>query len=127
MTEFKAKARIAVAGAGWWSQGWHLPHLATHPDVVLAAIVEPAAAPRSSTGDDLPGPDALGEKYGCPTFASVDALLESGLALDGLLVATPHATHAALGRAALEARRRFPSCGFGFLSTHPTTNLVLPL
>ena len=33
------RARIAVLGAGWWSQGWHLPHLSRNSEVVIAAII----------------------------------------------------------------------------------------
>ena len=36
------KAKIALAGAGWWSQGWHLPHLDAHPHADVAAIVDPS-------------------------------------------------------------------------------------
>ena len=42
------RARIAVLGAGWWSQGWHLPHLSRNPEVKIAAIIEPNPNPRSA-------------------------------------------------------------------------------
>jgi hypothetical protein len=32
-------ARIAVIGAAWWSQGWHLPQLLRNPDAEIAAIM----------------------------------------------------------------------------------------
>ena len=97
------RARVAVCGAGWWSQGWHIPHLHRHPRAELVAIVEPEAAPRSSTGDVLAGAPALAAQYGCAAFESLDALLKSPVEVDGVLVATPHATHAALATAALDA------------------------
>ena len=33
-------ARIAVIGAAWWSQGWHLPQLQRNPDAEIAAIMQ---------------------------------------------------------------------------------------
>ncbi len=32
-------ANIALIGAGWWGQGWHLPHLFRNGGVNIAAIV----------------------------------------------------------------------------------------
>ena len=92
------KARIAVLGAGWWSQCWHLPHLHRHPRAELVAIVEPEPAPRSSTGDVLAGAPALAARYGCAAFGSLDAPLASPVAVDGVLVAT--AAHDAMYRSA---------------------------
>ena len=68
------RARIAVLGAGWWSQGWHLPHLSRNPEVKIAAIIEPNPNPRSAI-NELESTAALGEKYGAPTFSSLDACL----------------------------------------------------
>jgi hypothetical protein len=36
-------ARIAVIGAAWWSQGWHLPQLERNPDAVIAGIMQVSA------------------------------------------------------------------------------------
>ena len=33
-------ARIAVIGAAWWSQGWHMPQLQRNPDAEIAAIMQ---------------------------------------------------------------------------------------
>ena len=33
------KASIVLVGAGWWSQGWHLPHLHRNEEVTISAIV----------------------------------------------------------------------------------------
>lgn len=94
------QARIAVCGAGWWSQGWHLPHLSRHPNAICVAIVEPSAKPRSAISK-LDSVAALGKKYGVPTFKSIDELLKSGTAIDGVLVCTSHASHYECGSKAL--------------------------
>ena len=93
-------ARIAVCGAGWWSQGWHLPHLWRNEHAEIAAIVEPASRPRSAISD-LESVAELGKRYNTPTFASVDELLSSGIQLDGVLVCTSHASHFEVGSKAL--------------------------
>ena len=38
-TDNDAAANIVLIGAGWWSQGWHLPHLHRNEKVRIAAIV----------------------------------------------------------------------------------------
>jgi predicted dehydrogenase len=100
------KARIALAGAGWWSQGWHLPHLHNHPDAEIAAIIDPTfetahwqgqGKDNHWSGSNFDNMDELGEKYSCPTFRDVDEMLESGVQVDGILVASNHATHAEIG------------------------------
>ena len=84
-------ARIAVLGAGWWAQGWHLPQLKRHPGAVIVAIVDSNAAPRSAIAA-LEPLDALAIAYGCAVFSTLDALLASDLELDGILVCTSHAS-----------------------------------
>lgn len=96
------RARIAVLGAGWWSQGWHLPHLSRNPEVTIAAIVEPNPNPRSAI-NALETVKALGNRYCAPTFASLDEALAASLDLDGLLVCTSHASHFELGIKGLDA------------------------
>lgn len=96
----RPKARIAVLGAGWWSQGWHLPHLSRNAGAELVAVVDPNPAPRS-TLDDLEPLAVLGARYGVPVFDSLGALLASAVGVDGVVVCTPHATHASLGAEAL--------------------------
>jgi predicted dehydrogenase len=86
-------ARIGVVGAGWWSWTAHLPSLARNPDAELVAICDPdpsrvAAAVRT-----------FGAAAGYP---SLDRMLAEAR-LDGVVVATPHSTHAPLVRTALEA------------------------
>jgi predicted dehydrogenase len=98
--EGRGPANIAVCGAGWWSQGWHLPHLSRHPNARIAAIVEPSAHPRSAISHLEPC-ESLGKRYGAPTFRSIDECLAAGIALDGVLVCTSHASHFEVGSKAL--------------------------
>jgi hypothetical protein len=37
--ECDKKANIVLIGAGWWAQGWHLPHLHRNEEVTISAIV----------------------------------------------------------------------------------------
>jgi predicted dehydrogenase len=84
--------RVGVIGCGWWSTRAHLPALAADPDAVIAAIADPDAARR----------DRAGERFGVRArYADAAAMLEAA-DLDAAIVATPHATHAALARACLE-------------------------
>ena len=97
-------ARIAVSGAGWWGQGWHLPHLSRHPDAMIAAIVEPNPSPVSSNAAQvLESTAQLSSRYSAPVYGSVGELLASTTELDGLLVGSPHASHFADGMLAIEA------------------------
>jgi hypothetical protein len=34
-----AVANVVLIGAGWWGQGWHLPHLQRNERVNIIAIV----------------------------------------------------------------------------------------
>ena len=94
------KARVVVLGAGWWTQGWHLPHLHRHPDAEIVAVVDPCPNPRSAISTLIPLKE-LGVKYNCATFESFDACLDSGLEFDGVIVCTSHASHSKLGAQAL--------------------------
>lgn len=95
------KAKVVVLGAGWWTQGWHLPHLHRHPDAEIIAVVDPCAAPRSAIST-LVSLDEVGAKYRCQVFASFDACLDAGIEFDGVIVCTSHASHAELGAKALQ-------------------------
>ncbi|KAL7516401.1 hypothetical protein ACHAWX_001421 [Stephanocyclus meneghinianus] len=99
-------ARIAVIGCGWWSQGWHLPHLAANtPSVEIAAIVDPTPNPVSTLASSpLLSLEELSKKYSCPFYNSIADLLadpEVGPTLDGAIVATSHASHYEVGMALL--------------------------
>ena len=93
----RAPARIALVGAGWWGQGWHLPHLSRNAKATIAAIVDAAEQPSSSLNPYLVPLSELGNIYSAPTYRSVEDLLQaSDVTLDGVIVCTPHATHHAL-------------------------------
>jgi predicted dehydrogenase len=97
-------AKIAVIGAGWWSQGWHIPQLYRHPHVDLVAIVDRNPYPRSNLNPHLESLEALGTKYQTSTFTSVRDMLQSlgnGL-LHGVIIATPHATHSRVAKQILK-------------------------
>lgn len=100
-----APARIAVIGAGGWAQGWHLPNLSCRSDAVIAAIVDASAAPASVYNSDMASLAQLSEKYGAPAFDSLTTLLSSGVAFDGIICSTPHATHTQIGLEAIAAHK----------------------
>jgi predicted dehydrogenase len=81
-----------VIGAGWWSTSYHLPALVDHPraEVVAVVDVDERKAEEAARRNDVPF-----------AFADHHRLLEAGV--DGVVVATPHDTHFALARDALEA------------------------
>jgi predicted dehydrogenase len=85
-------ARIGVVGAGWWSWTAHLPSLARNPLAELVAVCDPdparVEAARAAFG--------IGAGYG-----SLETMLDEA-GLDGVVIATPHSTHAPLVRQALE-------------------------
>ncbi len=109
----KTPSRVAVIGCGWWAQGWHLPHLAANaPHVVIAAIVDASPLPISTlSSSPLLSLVDLSKKYNCPHYNSVEEMLadpEVGPTLDGVVVATSHASHFQVGMALLKegVRRR---------------------
>jgi predicted dehydrogenase len=85
--------RIGVAGTGWWASTAHLPSLARYAGAELVAVCDPVGErAREAAG-----------QFGIPhVFVDVADLLAADL-LDGLVVATPHTTHHAVARAALDA------------------------
>ena len=100
------KANIAVIGAGWWSQGWHIPQISRNKDRCnLVAIVDSSPHPRSSLNPDLISLEELGAKYCCPVYSSIDDLLADDAVasmMDGAIICTPHSTHYKIGRQFLE-------------------------
>jgi len=75
--------------------------LNNNPRSNLVAIVDTSPKPTSKLNPDLEPLSALAEKYNTRTFNSVKELLgdsEIGPSLDGVLVATPHATHYLVGK-----------------------------
>jgi predicted dehydrogenase len=81
-----ARARIGIIGGGWWATHAHLPSLTTYPRAEVVAIADPS-------------PERLaraGEAFGIAAqFGDYRAMLDRG-DLDGVVVATPHATHYAM-------------------------------
>ena len=111
-TNREPRARIAVVGAGWWSQGWHLPHLSSNDKATITAIVDTADHPKSNLNPNLVTLAELGQKYDASVYKSVEELLQKvgDEALDGVLIATPHATHASVGAVILNhAKERHQS------------------
>src|SRR5689334_23058323 len=87
-----AKARIAVIGSGWWSTYTHIPGLLHHPDVELVAICD---RDRDKLG-------AAAAAYSIArTYDDHQAMLDQEQ-LDGVVIATNHASHYEIARAALE-------------------------
>jgi D-galactose 1-dehydrogenase len=78
--------QLAVVGLGKIAVDQHLPAIAATPGLVLAATVDPNPASGLA-----------------PTFASLEALFASGMALDALVVCTPPQVRAAIARRALDA------------------------
>lgn len=86
---------------GWWSQGWHLPHLSRNPKSQIAAIIDASDHPKSNLNPKLEPLSALAKKYQCPTFSTIQQVFDQDPALaaslDGAIVCTPHATHSDVG------------------------------
>jgi predicted dehydrogenase len=86
------KARIGVIGAGWWAAVNHLPLLKANPDCEVVAVNRLGRA-------EL---DALQRKFEIPhAFEDWRQMLET-VALDGVIVASPHVLHHEHAAAALE-------------------------
>jgi len=83
------KIRAAVVGAGTFGRH-HLRILSQSPNAELAGVVDtdPARA------------EAAGSEYGCPAYASLDALAGK---IDAAVVAVPTSRHAEVGCALLNA------------------------
>jgi hypothetical protein len=80
--------------------GWHLPLLKNLPDKVqISAIVEPSPQPRSTLVKDMLSRAQLESTYEAPVFESYEdyCASEGARSDDGVLIASPHATHARIG------------------------------
>lgn len=84
-------ARIGIIGTGWWTTYAHLPSLAAYPDAEVVALADPSEARLNGAADAFD----IARRYTNPR-----AMLD-GEKLDGVIVATPHATHYALAREVL--------------------------
>lgn len=97
---------IALIGCGWWSQGWHLPHLSNNIDdgkkIRITVLLDTSDAPRSTLNPSLETLEELRERYNdkCIVLDCVEKLLDEenndGIIhdIDGVIVCTPHSTHA---------------------------------
>ena len=94
MSDAPGPARIAVIGAGWWSQGWHIPQLVRNPDAELAAVMQRSEQPRAAAflHLTLDTKTQLVEKYGLPKiYSSCEELLadeEAMAKIDGVIICT---------------------------------------
>jgi predicted dehydrogenase len=88
------QVRIGVIGCGMVAQAMHLPYLSELRDrFELAALADPSRSVR----------EALAARYRVPgVHADHRSLLDAG-GLDAVLIASPHATHAPVVLAALDA------------------------
>lgn len=105
--------RIVVVGAGWWSQGWHLPQISRNQNVKILAIVDPCHHPTSSLNPDLESLTTLSTKYDCLIFRDVSHLLSNDYvraSMNGVIVCTPHHTHYEVGMQLLEECRNRRIC-----------------
>lgn len=102
-------ARIAVIGAAWWAQGWHMPQLDRNPDSKLAAIMQRSEQPQAAAflNLKLKTKTELKEIYkGVPIFSSCDEMLKDEAAManiDGVIICTAHSCHADMGMKFLAA------------------------
>ena len=109
----KSTAKIAVIGCGWWSQGWHLPCIDRNKNASLVAIVDTSSYPKSCLNNNLESLSSLEKRYNTKAFSSVNDLMNDALSsdLDGVLIATPHATHYSIAKSVLSdssSRREKP-------------------
>jgi predicted dehydrogenase len=80
------RARIGVIGTGWWATYAHLPSLTSYPHAEVVAIADPSPERLAQAG----------EHFGISAqYTDYRAMLDRG-DLDGVVVATPHATHYAI-------------------------------
>jgi predicted dehydrogenase len=86
------RIRVGVVGTGWWATQFHLASLLSNPNVAVTALADSA-------------PERLQkavQHFGIKaSFTDACELFASGL-VDAVIIATPHATHYGLVKAALE-------------------------
>jgi predicted dehydrogenase len=84
-------ARIGIIGTGWWATYAHLPSLTQYPDAQVVAIADPNEARLNQAADAF---DVARRHH------DYREMLD-GEGLDGVIVATPHATHYEIAREVL--------------------------
>ena len=82
------KARIAVIGTGWWGTEVHIPAVLSHPDATLVAACD----------RNLERVCVAAGAYDIPRTYSDHRKMLASEDLDGVVIATPHATHYAIAR-----------------------------
>ena len=86
------KAKIAVVGTGWWATTNHLPGLTAHPDAEIVAVCD-LEKDKAQKAADVFNIDKV--------YTDLDTLLANE-DLDGVMVATYHATHYPVAKTCLE-------------------------
>ena len=116
-------ARIAVIGAAWWSQGWHLPQLHRNPDAVIAAIMQRSEQPIAAAflNLTLETKTQLRARYpDAPIYNSCEDMLADAEIMnniDGVIICTAHACHFEMGSQFLGILPSFPISFFSFCSS----------
>lgn len=86
------RARIAIIGTGWWSTYTHIPAIQAHPDADLVAICD-------ANGEKL---QAAAERYAVErTYSDYQDMIDHERP-DGVIIATPHATHYEIAKTCLQ-------------------------
>jgi predicted dehydrogenase len=86
------RARIGIIGTGWWATYAHLPSLTTYPQAEVVALADPSPERLAQAA----------ERFGIAAqFLDYRAMIDRD-DVDGVVVATPHVTHAAIATAVLE-------------------------
>src|SRR5690606_21466145 len=91
-TSMSQKARIAVIGTGWWATYAHIPALKNNPQAEIVALCDRDPERLKKAAD----------AYQIGTTYTHTKRLLANETIDGVIVATPHATHYALVKTALE-------------------------
>ena len=86
------RARVAVIGTGWWATYTHIPGLLDYQAAELVAIAD----------RDPARLEAASEAYGVARVYEDYRVMIGREKLDGVIVATPHATHFAIARDCLD-------------------------
>ncbi|MBI5831317.1 MAG: Gfo/Idh/MocA family oxidoreductase [Armatimonadetes bacterium] len=85
--------RIGVVGAGWFASRRHLPDLAAHPEVELAALCRRSPEPLAR----------LAKHFGVrETYTDLDTMLDQAR-LDAVVICSPHNLHHPQAKACLAA------------------------
>ena len=87
-----SKARIAVIGAGWWSTYTHIPGLQANPSAELVAVcdTDPSKLAAAAAAYHLDR-----------TYTDYAQMIEQERP-EGVVIATPHATHFRIAKHCLE-------------------------